>query len=228
MTRKTYISAVFILSCLFYFAGCGHQVLIKTDQVQKEQSVNIVLKSGEKYSGTVSAIEGNTITILDKNNIKKEIQKQTILNIYGPQPYYDSNGKLISEKEIAQNKTNEKFWLFTVSGGALSAGVSFFLSSMIARSQGEDTNAPIITTGTITGTVIGGYLFSRLGSQKDKNNSIDKIRIARAGQKLNNVIEDKSKKDQLEQEIEKLRIERERQEAELQELRKKINQKSDN
>ncbi len=228
MTRRTYISAVILLFCFVCFAGCGHQALIKTNQLQKEQSVNIVLKSGEKYSGTVSAIEENAITILDKSKTNKEIQKQTISKIYGPQPYYDSNGKLISEKEIAQNKTNEKFWLFTVSGSALSAGVSFFLSSMIARSQGEGTNAPVITTGTITGTVIGGYLFSRLGKQKDRTKTIDKIRIARAGEKLNNVVEDKNKKDQLEQEIEKLRIERERQDAELQELRKKINQKSDN
>jgi len=228
MIRRTCISAVLILFSIIYFSGCGNHVLLKRNQLQKEQTVNIVLKSGEKHSGTISAIEGNTITISDKNGVKKEIAKQNILNVHGPQPYYDSNGYLISEKDIAKNKSNDKFWLFTVSGGALSAGVSFFLSSMIARSQGEDTNAPVITTGTISGTVIGGYLFSRLGKQKDRSNAIEKIRIARAGEKLNNVVEEKNKKEKLEREIEKLKSERENQEAELKELRKKINQNSDN
>ena len=228
MIRKTCISAVLIFSCFFQFTGCGNQVLLKTNKLQKQQTVTMVLKSGEKLSGTISALEGNTITILEKNNISKKIQKQNIRSIKGPQPYYDSNGTLISEPDISKNKTNNKFWLFTVSGSALSAGVSFFLSSMIARSQGEDTNAPIITTGTIAGTVVGGYLFSRLGAQKDRTRAIEKIRIARAGEKLNSVVEEKNKQEKLEHEIENLKSERERQEAEIEELRKKINQNSDN
>jgi len=228
MIRNTCIRAVLIFSCFFYFTGCSNQVLLNANKLQKEQTVNLELKSGEKISGTISAIDGNTITILDKNNVTKDIQKQDILTINGPQPFYDSNGYLINEKEIIKNKTNDKFWLFTVSGSTLSAGVSFFLSSMIARSQGENSNAPIITTGTLTGTVIGGFLFSRIGKQKDRTNAINHIRIARASAKLNALDEEKDKKKQLEREIEKLKSERESQEAELEKLRKQIKQKSDN
>lgn len=222
---KSNISILVVVIFIFLTSACSKQVLLKDDKLQSNQTVTIQLKTGQKITGLVDSAAEKTITVVDKTSARHEIEKRNIARITGPQPWYDANGSLISEKEIAKAKTNKNFWLYTISGAALSAGASFFTSSMIARASDDESNAPLVTTGTVAGTVVGGFLFSRLGISKDREDAIESIRLVRSSDNLNKLDNEKAKQEKIQQEIDRLKNEREAQDSELEKLRKELEKK---
>ncbi len=226
MTKLLRCTAVSALVFMFLAAGCSNQVALNKNTLQKEQTVSIKLTTGQTVNGLIQSVNEQTVSIFNpESRTSTDVQKSQVAEISGPQPYYDAKQALISEKEIEAVKTNKKFWTYTISGGLVSAGASFFLSSMIAKSSSDDIEDPIILSGTAAGTVLGAWLFSRVGSKKDKLDAVDSIRLARAGKSLNGVEEEIEKQKRVQMELEKLKKEREDQEAEIEKLRKKVEEK---
>ena len=69
----------------------------------------------------------------------------------------DLEGKVITEEEISREKTQQKFWVYTLSGAVISLGTSFFAASMIARSSDKGIKDAIVYSGTAAGTLSGTF-----------------------------------------------------------------------
>ena len=209
-----------VLICgIIFLGGCSSQIQLSVDELVQNQEVSMDLKSGEKVHGTISKIQDNSIIINDNKGQTWRAKKDQIAKVEGPEPVFDQFGQIISEEEIASKQKNKNLWMFTLSGGALSLGTSFFLSSMISRSD-DDNRDPIIYTGTAVGTLLGGWMFSRIGHNKDRRVAISEIDTKRAA------AAEHDKREKIQSEIDKLQKERETQEAELKSLRKKASEKN--
>ena len=219
------VSALFFVSfSLIVMSGCGsNQVLLKVNELEKKQSVNLKLRTGEKVSGEVFSLDAETITIVDDNEKAWRAKKVDITNAVGPIPIYDSNENIVSEKEIAKNMDSSNRMLFAISGGLLSAGASFFTSSMVSRGAGEESQDGVTYGGTAAGTILGSYLFYRAGANKDRQKAVQQVSGSSDDPKIR---AEKIKQAKIQAELEQLSQEREQQEKELLELQEKIKQKN--
>ncbi|NOY59892.1 MAG: hypothetical protein GXO75_13330 [Calditrichaeota bacterium] len=216
---------IMLVLSVFVFAGCSsNQSLLRINKIQKKQTVTITLNSGKIVSGEVAKVDGSSITVIDAFNKPVRVRKTNIHLIRGPKPELDMNGKVISEREIARLKKNKKKYVFAASGGLLSLGVSFFASSMLSRGLDGDSRDPIIYGGTAGGTLVGAFLFYKMGAQKDRRDAINAIRI-----KKNNTFRDLRKEREhqkkVQEELEQLKKDRERQAREMEQLKKEIEAK---
>ena len=136
----------------------------------------------------------------------------------------DEKNQPITKAEVATKKTNKNFMLYTVGGGALSFGVSFFVGSMIHRStNSEDRTALWAITGA--GTALGTALFAHNGKIRDFNHAVEAVKDSRQEGIHDNIVKEKHKQDTLAEERKKLDDERKKQEAEREELLKQIRAK---
>jgi hypothetical protein len=221
---RSFYALLVICSSFVLMGGCSsNQVLFKVSELQKKQTVNLTLQTGEKVSGEIIAIDNETITVIDKNSKAWRANKFDISNVIGPIPVYDGNAKIVSEKEIARNMGSSNRKLFAFSGGLLSAGVSFFTSSMISRGAGDDSQDAITYGGTAVGTLLGSYMFFKAGSTKDRNKAIAKVSGSSEDPKVR---AEKIKQAKVQAELDRLKNERAQQEKELKELQQKIKQKN--
>jgi hypothetical protein len=214
--------ALLFLASIFFVIGCSQHVQFNVDELVPEQNITVAMSSGQKLSGTVSAIQDESLVIVDNKGQAWQAPKNKIQSIFGPKPVVDFNGKIINEKEIEQAKGNRNFWLFTLSGGALSLGTSFFLSSMASRATADDAHNTIVYSGTAAGTLIGTWLFARAGKKRDYHQAAAAIRAKRGGSPAQTLETEKAKQQRIRKEMEELQKEREAQEAELKRLREKI------
>lgn len=217
------IASLVLGTSLFLLSGCGSTLVrLKVNEIEKKQTVNLKLRSGEQVSGEVVAVDAGSLTILDKNNKAWRAQKGDVVSVIGPVPVYDANENIVSEREIAARMKNSNRMLFAVSGGLLCAGTSFFVSSMAARGAGEESRDAITIGGTSAGTLLGSLLFYRAGAKKDRKVAITAI----TGSNENPTIRaERIKQAKIQAELQRLKEERERQEQEMRELQEKIRQK---
>ena len=86
-----------------FFGGCGsNQALLKVSELEKNQSVHLTLKNGQKLSGEIYQVDSQSVTVVDKNNKAWRAQKRDINDARGPLPVYDMDGRIVSERKIAQ------------------------------------------------------------------------------------------------------------------------------
>lgn len=225
MSYKFKTAFIFSLSLQLVVGAvsCSNRIALSGDRLMEKQTVTIKMKSGRKIAGEIREISDKEIILIDDTGQEWAADRMQISKITGPMPVLDNNNQIISEREIKEYKTKNNFWLFTISGGLLSAGCGFFLSSMISRANDEQRN-PIIIGGTAAATVLGSYWFARLGLQKDRQKAINKIRLIREMDEQY-ISEEERKKQQIEQEIEELKKSRQQQEQEIELLRKQIREK---
>ena len=125
----------------------------------------------------------------------------------------DLEGKVITEEEISREKTQQKFWVYTLSGAVISLGTSFFVASMIARSSDKGIKDAIVYSGTAAGTLSGTFFFARAGRNKDRQMAIDRIRLERFESGYHEeFLKETKKRDKLLQEIERIKREVEKKE----------------
>lgn len=136
----------------------------------------------------------------------------------------DEKSQPITPAEVAAKKTNKNFALYTIGGGALSFGASFFIGSMIHRSTNSDDRTALWAV-TGAGTVIGTALFAHNGKVRDFNQAVEAVKDSRQEGIHENITKEKQKQDTLAEERKKLDDERKRQEAEREELLKQIRAK---
>ena len=218
--RGSGIKLIIILLCCLTVIHCSSQMTLQSNSVVKNQSLTVILKGGQKVTGEVKDIDAQQLVIIDRKGKTWTADRSNITRISGPVSAFDHRGQVISENEITLKKTNHNFWLFTISGGVLSAGCSFFISSMLSRA-GNHNRGSIMTIGTATGTVLGGYAFARLGAAKDRQIAIDKISVMR--NTLDVYQKDELERiDQIERELQQLKRERQKQQAEIDSLSQKV------
>ena len=196
---------LFVLFVSIVLTGCSNQVILDKSTLDQNQTVTVSLRSGNNISGTISKIEDGALIIRDSAGKTWRAKNDAIVGISGPQPVYDNNNQLITENEILLNKNSSNKWIYLASGGVLSMGASFFLSSMISRGFDDDSRDPIIIGGTAAGTVLGAVIFSRIGAKKDRQEAIEMIKIRRGANAEDQIMLEKERKEQIEKEIEELK-----------------------
>ncbi|NLP09058.1 hypothetical protein GX408_01540 [bacterium] len=214
------------MAVLCLTAGCSRPLVFYANEVLIDQTVSVRLTSGQSVTGEVVSKEAGALVIKDRDGQSWKAQTNAIQEISGPPPVLDAAGAVIPERVIQAHKNSKNALLFSVSGGILSLGTSFFLSSMASRALGDDDRDAVLYGGTATGTAAGVLLFSRIGSKKDRQHAIQQIRRERAvaqGQRdLNGEVK---KREHVQTELEKLRQERAAQDAEIRRLQEKIQDK---
>lgn len=172
-----------LLIVLLTTVGCSRYVVVTYDQVEKTNSVEIALNSGDRISGAVFKKEPHQLSLLTPDRRRALVTKDNIMSIKRLPPVYDSFGNGISELEIDKYKTNKNAVIYGVGGGALSLGTSFFLGSMLAADSSRDGGA--ILAGSMVGLGMPGtLLFIRAGMAKDRKDAIEKINDKRISAKL--------------------------------------------
>ncbi len=219
-----YVSLFVAVLCLT--AGCSRRLAFRADDVLIDQTVSVRLTSGQSVTGEIVSKEAEALVIKDRDGRSWKAQASAIQEISGPSPVLDAAGMVIPEREIQAHKNGKNALLFSVSGGILSLGTSFFLSSMASRALGDDDRDAVLYGGTAVGTAAGVLLFSHIGAKKDRQQAIQQIRRERAvtqGQRdLNGEVK---KREHVQTELEKLRQERADQDAEIKRLQQKIQDK---
>jgi len=134
----------------------------------------------------------------------------------------DDAGKIIPEEEINRNKGCTNFWLYTIGGGALSFGVSFFIGSLIERSTKERA---LLTGVTAGGTIIGTTIFALKGREEDRQEAIEKIKRQRRLEAERLLKQEEERQRRIKAEIERLKREKEEKEREKRRLLEKLKKK---
>ena len=138
---------------------------------------------------------------------------------------YDSAGDIISEREIQQHTTGKNRLLFCLSGGILSLGTGFFLSSMASRALEDENRDAVIYGGVAGGTLIGAFIFYHFGDQKDRQAAIGELQLQSSAKDSHEVSRSVMEREQVQSELEKLRQQQSRQNEEIKRLQKQIEEK---
>ncbi len=223
--RKTYIVFLFVL---FIFSGCAQRDSVTYRDVEKTNYVQVFLTSGKMIEGSVFKVEPHQLTIFKKDRTKQTILQSSIREIKRKPPVYDDFGKGISEEEIESIQQNRNATVYGIGGGALSLGVCFFVSSLIAHNMEE--GGTIIAASTVVGGGIGTLLFVNGGKAKDREEAIDKIVEKRriAQYKKKQVKQKKTGKEGIDKLIKKEKEEQEKLREEREDLLKKLQETETN
>jgi hypothetical protein len=140
-------------------------------------------------------------------------------------PMVDEVGKPVSKEEVKQRRAQKNFWLYTIGGGALSFGASFFAGALIDRNSNDHTMLWVITGA---GTALGTALFAHNGSVRDFNTAVEAVKDSRKETANQGIVEEQKRQEQIAAEKKKLEEERNKQEAERQRLMEEIRKKQKN
>ena len=173
----------FIVITMFLFSGCSKYVLVRYNDVEPNNSVEISLTTGQKLKGVILEILPYRIQLLKEDRSKEIIPQSGIRSIKRLPPVYDDFGKAIPEDEIETVKTNRNAFIYGIGGGALSLGASFFIGSMIANNV-QENGATVLKTTTAGGGLLGTTLFVRAGMKKDRRDAIRAVQEKRRSTEL--------------------------------------------
>lgn len=141
----------------------------------------------------------------------------------------DDTGRPIKRSEVEARKTNKNFWLYTLGGGALSFGVSFFAGAMLDRAVSNDSTASDSRTAlwavTGAGTVLGTLIFAHNGKVRDYNQAIEAVKDSRQQELDKKIKSEQQRQQNLTMERKRLEDERKRQEAERAKLLEQLRDK---
>lgn len=140
-------------------------------------------------------------------------------------PMRNHNGDPIPPAEVQKHRSNTNFILYTLGGGALSFGASFFIGSLVDRTgDGTDKNALWITTAI--GTTIGVIYFAHAGMVRDHNLAVAAALAGpQDGTAAQQLAAERKRRQEIEVEKARLLREREEQEAERQAILDKLKKK---
>ena len=124
--------------------------------------------------------------------------------------------ELVQSRYGQYGSGGKRVWRYAISGGIISLGVSYFASSMASRNLDEDKRDTVIYGGTAAGTVLGTLIFAKIGANKDRK------RLQPAPTPKPQPSETDKTLMQLQQEIEAQKKAREKQDAELEALKKQV------
>lgn len=164
MVKRKLIVFIFALAGL---TGCAKRSYIIFEEAKPSNYVEIILLNGQKIQGTVIKSEPHQLVLLAGRNNAVSVPKNTIRLIRRKPPVYDQFGRGISEEEIESVKTGKNTVIYSLGGGVLSFGSSFFLGSMLGKESGKVLIATTLGFGTL-----GTFLFYRAGRAMDRREAI--------------------------------------------------------
>ena len=214
---------------LIFSGGCAKRVFINYNEVKPNALVTIETKNGKSCEGIIQAKKPSFL-VMQLNKFNKsltKIERENIYQISGQKEYIlDTQNKVISEWEIESKKNNNNFLLYTLGGGGLSFGLSFFLGSLINRSMDDiDQGKTAMCSTAAGGTVLGTILFASAGAKRDRHVAIEKIRDQRIELAKKHTQQERLKRKKIQEELEKLKAERKKQEEEILRLKNKAKKK---
>ena len=111
--------------------------------------------------------------------------------------------------------------LYTIGGGGLSFGASFFIGSVLSRRFDDaDQGRTAMWTTAAAGTVLGTILFAKAGAKHDRYIAIEKIREQRIELAKKQAKQERLKRMELQEELKKMKAERKKQDEEIMLLKK--------
>lgn len=232
MSKKFLMPLVFALT-LFMVMGCASKMQLAYEQTRTNALVEIKTVTGKSCNGLIRAKKPSFLVIqTDKNDSKKlaKIDRDDIAFIAGPKQYvYDGSDNIISDWEIDKTKKSNNFLLFTLGGGGLSFGASFFMGSLLNRGMEDpDEGKQAMWATTAVGTAIGTFLFARAGAKRDRLAAIELIRNQRFDQAKKLAEEEKLKRKKIQEELDRLKAERKQQDEEIKKLMEESKKKKEN
>lgn len=219
--------SIILIIFLFFLSGCAKKIPVNYNNLDSGNFVYIALSSGELIKGEIEKIEDNEIVVRSCDDITRtrKIVRSEILEIRKKPTVYDEGKKVIPESLIKKHQKNLNKWLFTIGGGALSFGVTFFVAANILHETDDGAQGTALWVPTGVGTLIGGTVFRFQGSRLDRHNAIELIREERKVAAIKEMNNTKKKRAELEKELKDVRDERQKQNQEINDLLKQINQK---
>jgi len=208
--------------------GCAKRIPISYDRVQPNALVKVEKLSGQVYQGEIQQKSIDYLLLKEDRYHDRltRINREDIASITGREFVEDGIGGFISEWEIREHQKNRNLWLYTIGGGSLSFGASFFIGSLLHRGLDDEKNGTKILWGTTgLGTITGTLLFARVGRKRDRLFAIEKLREQRYEIAKKQYHNHKIKHETVQQQLERERAERARQEQELRLLKEKIKNK---
>ena len=209
--------------------GCAKRVVINYDQLKPNSLVKIKTISGKSGEGIIKSKKPSFLIMRFDKNSKKltKINRDAISCITGHKTYvHDDQNKIISEWEIDGKKGNNNLLLYSIGGGGVSFGASFFLGSLLNRRfEDVDQGRTAMWTTAAVGTILGTTLFAKSGAKHDRNIAIDKIREQRIELAKKQAEQERLKRKKLHEELKKMKAERKKQDEEIMLLKKKAEKK---
>ena len=144
-------------------------------------------------------------------------------------PMRDYSGRPLTKEAVQAKKSNSNFILYAIGGGALSFGASFFIGSLLSRSSDDgSTNSSTLWITAGAGTAAGMLLFGHAGKARDHNLAVLAARDNQKTEVNSQLLTEKERRSRIVSEREALLKDRERQEAERQQILEKLKKKTDN
>ena len=217
-----------LIGSLLITVGCAKRVILSYDQAPPMAMVEIGTVSGHTYNGTIEEKNPEALFLRTKKNTRSltRVNRDEIVWISGGEVVYDGAGKIIPEREIQDNKKNMNFLIYTIGGVGLSFGASFFIGSLMHRGMDNEANGrKVMWSATALGTMVGTFLFARSGKNRDRTVAIESIREQRFNLVKEQFENQKRKRSDVKNALEKEKSEHAKKQAELERLKEEIEKK---
>lgn len=214
-----------LIGLLLITMGCAKRVILSYDQAPPMAMVKIGTVSGQTFNGTIEEKNSESLFLRTKKNTRSltRVNRDEIVWISGGEVVYDGAGKIIPESEIQEYKQNTNFLIYTLGGAGLSFGTSFFLGSLIHRGMDDDANGrKVMWATTAAGTTVGTFLFAKSGKRRDRTVAIESIREQRFNLVKEQFENQKKKRSDVKNALEKEKSEHAKKQAELERLKKEV------
>jgi len=218
--------AVYMIVTGLVISGCAKKIPVAYDNMEVGSYAYVVLTSGETIKGEIKSIDEDRLIISPwENHQGIKINRQDIINIKQKPGVYDEGHKIIPESEIKRNVLSTNKWLFTLGGGALSFGISFFLTANILHHSSENAEGTALWAPTAGATLLGSVFFGIQGHKLDRKGAVEYIKEQRKVAAIQEMNSAKKKRQQVEKQIEEVKADREKQNKEINDILKQINRK---
>lgn len=213
-----------LVSSVLFFPGCAKKTLVPFDQVLIPSEVEMKLIEGNSITAVVINKKNGNLTVKVSNDSgTTNIEKSKIQEIYVFKSAYDENGQLITKKEISGEKNSKYAVIYTLGGGILGFGTGLFLSSLAYRSG--DENFKVLNPISLGGGVLGAAYFHLVGKKRDRILAIERIREQREFAAAKFLEGKKTEREKLLQQLEEMKKEKARIDAEKKKLEEKLKKK---
>ncbi len=222
-----YFSGIIIIM-MFFLSGCVKKIPVNYNSLESGTYVYITLSSGEVIKGEIDKMDEKTMVVRPWEDLSetRKIVRSEIMEIQKRPVVYDEGKKVIPESLIKRYQKNLNKWLFTIGGGALSFGITFFITANVLHETDDGAQGAILWVPTSLGTVIGGTIFHFQGSRLDRHNAIEQIKEERKVAAIKEMNSTKKKRAELEKALKDVKGDREKQNQEINDLLKQINKKN--
>ncbi|HQU71200.1 MAG TPA: hypothetical protein PKV71_02515 [Calditrichia bacterium] len=191
--------------------GCAGTPVIRTDAIEKNQSVKIYTTENRVLEGLITEKTVEGLTIVNAGDHQSyQVALDNIRRIEKSRTLYDYTANPVSPAEVEKYKGN-KNTLGYATGGAIFGGLAGILVGLPIWLAAD--NPPPLFVGGAT-AVVGSIYMARKGIQRDREVALDRVRYIRLQQTL------EREKNAENQRLEELKRQKEELESRLKQKKK--------